>query len=355
MPNEIVIPKNRTQLFNDYTKKKIQIKPSQSIYENRKTIIDLDQVDLTSDIYLIFEITCDFIHATLETYTPERFAPYGLLNRIHLQLDNNFTPYDISGITAYLLQLASLNPSVWTPNSSTSTRTSNLLGLVSDTDGGGNENNIVQFVVRLPLTLNERDLNGILVTQNKKTNCKITLDVGTALAGILASASGFSTDDFLGTVTPIVITYEIPQPDEAKPDWRQIKLTHEEQFTIASAGTTNLLLDAKGMVRRIFIDLHDGTDGFADSEVSNFIIKENVTNRPWEINAKGLMIMNQELYGQAMPKGVWVIDAASQGVPNYGNHRDWFDTNNLTTFHLAITSTNTGTAKITTESLVQLY
>jgi hypothetical protein len=344
----------RQYLFNKYTKRMIDTYPSKTLPENGQVRFDLDKVDLTSKIYLVCEGTFDAIHASAETYTAARFAPYSLLTKITVQMNNQFTPYAISGKSAYIMKLTERNPSVWTPNSTSTTRTANILTLVSDTDGGGNENQTCKFLIELPLMLNDRDVNGILMTQDQQTQVTIIVDTDNVLTAILGDASGYTTDNVSFTIYPIIERFTIPPVDQAIPDIRQIKEVDDQVFTLSNVGENEMEILTGGTIRRIWLDFYDSTDGYTDAEMTNLAIYENKNTRPWNLKSRDLMIKNQIEYGAALPQGVYCLDFATQGVPNYGGSRDWIDTDKLSRLTINPTITQTGSCRVTVERLRRL-
>lgn len=349
-----ITPEMRQFLFNKLTRKMIDTYPSQSLTENGKLKIELEDVDLTSKVYLIFEGTFDAIHASAETYTPARFAPYSLLNKIDVRMNSGFVPYSISGKSAYIMKLTELNPSIWTPNASATARTANILTKVADTDGGGNENQTCKFVIDLGFMLNERDVNGILLTQDKETTVTISLEVDDVLTAILGDASGFTSDNFSFTVTPVVERFTIPQNKDAVPEIRQIKEVSDDIYTLSSVGENEMVITTGGTIRRVWLDFYDSTDGFTDAEMTRIKIRENKSTIPTDISSRALMIKNQISYGQALPQGVYCLDFASQGIPNYGGHRDWIDTDDISRLTINPTVTQTGHCRVTVERIKKL-
>jgi len=357
MPNDVkqvVTPAQRQINFNALTKKLIDTYPSKPLTENGKVNIDLDDVDLTSRVYLIIEGTFDAIHGSSETYTPARFAPYSLLNKINVRFNSGFVPFDISGKSAYLMKLCERNPSVWTPNATATTRTANILTTVADTDGGGNENQTCRFVVDLGFMLNERDINGILLTQDKETTVTITLEADDVLTAILGDASGFTTDNVSFTVTPVVERFTIPSNPDAMPNIAQLKEVEDNVIPLSTVGENEMVIQTGGIIRRIFLDFYDSTDGHTDAEMTRLKIKINKSSTKWDITSKALMIKNQLLYGQALPQGCYCIDFASQGLPNYGGQRDWLDTDTIARLTINPTITATCSCRMTVERLRKL-
>jgi hypothetical protein len=340
--------------FNKQTRKMIDTYPSFTLNENAKHKILLDDVDLTSRVYLIVEGTFDAIHASAETYTAARFAPYSLFNKINVKFNSGFVPYDISGKSAYIMKLCERNPSIWTPNSTATTRTANILTLVSDTDGGGNENQTCKFVIDLGFMLNERDINGILLTQDKETNVTIQLETDDVLTAILGDASGYTTDNVSFSVTPVVERFTIPQNPDAMPDITQLKEVTDDIYTLSTVGENELVIQTAGVIRRVWLDFYDSTDGHSDSEMTRLKIKENKATTPWDITSRALMIKNQLLYGQALPQGVYCLDFASQGIPNYGSQRDWLDTDTISRLTINPTVTAACSCRVTVERLRRL-
>lgn len=337
--------------FNKATQKLIDTYPAQTLVENRKMTITLDDVDLTSRVYLIVEGTFDAIHASAETYTPARFAPYSLFNKLNVKFNQGFVPFDISGKSAYLMKLCERNPSIWTPSTTATERTANILTTVADTDGGGNENQTCKFLFDLGFMLNERDINGIILTQDKETTVTISLEADDVLTAILGDASGYTTDNVSFTVTPVVERFTIPQSADSMPNIAQMKEVQDDIFTLSTVGENEMVVQTGGVIRRIWLDFYDSTDAHTDSEVTRIKVKLNKATTKIDITSRALMIKNQLLYGQALPQGTYCLDFASQGLPNYGSDRDWLDTDTLSRLSINPTITSACSCRMTVERL----
>jgi hypothetical protein len=348
---QVITPAQRQINFNKATNKLIDTYPSKTMVENGKVKFELDDVDLTSRVMFIIEGTFDAIHASNETYTPARFAPYSLLNKINVRFNSGFVPFDISGKSAYLMKLCERNPSIWTPNATATTRTANILTTVADTDGGGNENQTCKFVIDLGFMLNERDINGILLTQDKETTVTVTLEFDDVLTAILGDASGYTSDNVSFEITPIVERFTIPRDENAMPNIAQFKEVADDIYTLSTVGENEMVIQTGGVIRRIFLDFYDATDAHTDAEMTRLKIKLNKSTTKWDITSRALMIKNQMLYGQVLPQGTYCIDFASQGLPNYGGQRDWLDTDTLSRLSINPTITSACSCRVTVERL----
>jgi hypothetical protein len=347
-----VVSKLQRQMnFNRQTTKYIDTYPTITLSENAKHKFELDDVDLTSRVYLIVEGTFDAIHGSSTSYTAARHAPYSLFNKINVKFNSNQVPYDISGKSAYLMKLTERNPSVWTPNSTATTRTANILTLVADTDGGGNENQTCKFVIDLGFMLNERDVNGILLTQDKQTTVTINLETDDVLTAILGDADGFTTDNVSFTVTPIVERFSIPRDENAMPNIMQMKEVTDDIYTLSTVGENEMVVETGGIFRRIWLDFYDSTDAHTDAEMTRLKVKINKSTTLIDVTSRGLMIKNQLLYGSALPAGCYCLDFASQGLPNYGGERDWVDTDSISRFTINPTITSACSCRLTVERL----
>ncbi len=359
-PQRKITPAERNALFASLTRQNLQKLPSETLTENGSVTFNIPKTKLTSKIYLLFNMTYQGIHASSTTFTANRYAPWNIVRNVRVSINNGFTPFNISGAGAYLYNLLRLTDAALFTNIDNGDATDDERGIALQTNdlaASTGDPNRSRFMMELPLTLNERDPIGMIMTQNEEVVVSVTIDIGTALAHILDSGSGMTTSTFVGTVTPLIESFTIPVLPEAIPDLSVIKLVNEQTFTLSANTEAIIKLPTGTTYRKIILDLATTASppvGLTDLEVANWQIVLNQADIPYNISTRQLENLNEYAYGRPLPAGVFVFDFSNQGLPNFGGSRDYIDTERLTEFWLKFTPTVAGTARVVSESLARL-
>lgn len=325
--NKRISPAERANIFAQTTRRHWQMMAGKSGAAGTTVKFDLDKIRLGARVRLMVEATLTAVHASSTSYTEKTFAPWPLLRRVSVDMNNGFAPFLVSGRDLYFYNMIMGNAALL--DVATSGRGKNVMGLTAAADTGAA--NTIRFFCDLPFQLNERDPIGMLLLQNKETLVTISIDLGQR-TDIVADASGYTFTLGNVTITPMVDTYSIPAVAEGFPDISILKLVQSTSEDIAGAGLKTIKLPPGTTYRKIALFIADSNGaGIADASFTgDFELVFNGADSPYRINPKMLAAINTEMYGKALPQGLYVFDFSYQGIPNYGGSRDYIDSERLT-------------------------
>lgn len=352
-----ISPAQRAQFFAQMTRQHMQMRPAVAGAENAMVSFNLDKVRLTSRILLLIEGTVTVTHDTATSYNPAPFAPFSFIRNVSVEINNGFKPFNVSGRELYWYNLTRAFANQIVPvidaAANLPKRARNYLGNTASASGAANP---MRMVLELPLTLNERDPIGLILTQNEETVVTVTVTFGAGTDLLAPGQTGYTVAVSNLTVTPMVETFSIPPVKEAFPDISILKLVQSTREPVAGAGPFTLKLPVGLTYRKLLIFIEDSNgNGVADTAFSgNFELVLNGADYPYQISPKVLAALNQVMYNQALPQGLYVFDFTYQGLANYGGARDYIDTERLTEFWFKFNATGAGNVTAVYELLSRL-
>jgi hypothetical protein len=373
--NTKLSPAERAMYFSQATRQNMQVLPAIAGAENGTISFSLPKVRLLSKVRLLVTAVLNAQHAALTTYAPGPFAPYGFIRRVAMEVNNGFSPFILSGRELYWYNLVramdnNLNPVY--PVVATTLATCNRSRAIQEIEAAAapGADNIVKFVVDLPVTLNDRDPVGLLLLQNEETVVTVTVDFD-GMATLAPAVAGFTFALSNIVVTPIIETFSVPAVAEARPDLSMLKLVHSTRQNIAGAGPITLSLPVGNTYRKLILYLESAVPaGFTDGAFAgDFELVFNQADIPYRINPHLLAAINQEQFGAlpisdaaatagqvagALPQGLYAFDFSYQGLSGYGGSRDFVDTERLTEFWFRFTAPAAGTVTAVYETLSRL-
>lgn len=353
-----ISPAQRNQYFSQLTRQHIQALPAKPWTEGSTISFEIPKARLLAKIKLLVTASVNVQHAADVVFVPFENAPFTLVRKIEVNLNNGFSPYVISGVQAYIMNLLGVNGSAVSPVRDTNvitnaSRAKNVMGLSADTAANGGADNRIQMVIDLPIALNDRDPAGLIMLQAPDVLVNVNVTMGTLLSDLFNAPLGYTAALSNATIQPIIETYSIPTPMEARPDLSILKLVQGRTETITAAGSKVIALPTGNMYRKLAVWIKDATGGEADGDLStDFKLKLNTADQPYSIPHRVLAEMNQMDYGRTLPAGVFVFDfSKNSGVPNFGTPRDYIDTAQLTQFELEFTAAAAGSVEYIYETL----
>lgn len=348
-----ISPVQRAQFFSQMTRQHMQMYPPVAGVENSVVSFNLNKVRLASRIFLFIEGIVTVTHATNNSFTPDPFAPFSFLRNVNVEINNGFKPFTVAGREIYWYNLTCTFGNQIVPViGGTIPRTRNYLGNVASAGGTANT---MKMVVELPLTLNERDPIGLILTQNEETVVTVSVAFGAGTDLLKAGQTGYTVAVSSLTVTPMVETFSVPPVKEAYPDISVLKLVQSTKADVIGAGPYVLKLPVGLTYRKLLVFIEDANGGVADTAFGgNFELVLNGADYPYQIAPKALAALNQVMYNQALPQGLYSFDFTYQGLANYGGARDYIDTERLTEFWFKFPATAAGKVTAVYELLSRL-
>lgn len=336
--------------FNRLTRQNYQMNSDIAGAENATISFDIPKSRLTARVRAEVSATLTVTHASNTSYTPAAFAPFNLINRVSVDMNNGFSPFVISGRELYMYSLLDDHASTLTP--ATSGRGAVVQGTTASSGGTANT---VRFLIDLPLSLNDRDSVGLVLTQNQETTVTVTIYFG-AGTSLLASTSGYTVALSNLKVSPMVESFTVPPSPDALPDISVLKLVQSTKKSIAGSGTQELHLPVGMTYRKLILFVEDASNaGIADSAFSgNFELVMNQADSPYRIKPSILAAINHKQFGTTMPQGMYAFDFSYNGMANYGTARDYIDTERLTEFWFRFNATAAGTVTAVYETLSRM-
>lgn len=365
MSQQKLTASQRAMLFSSATRQNLHMLPMDSVDGGARTLtFDMPKTRLLSNIMVEFDFEVKIKHATRTTLPTDLdiFAPYRLIRRISLDLNNGFAPYMVSGVDCAMLNMIHRHNSKFLTDVSTvfdageTKDLSNAYGSWSNkgasTDG---KTNHIRFCLEMPVTINDREPIGIILLQNDTTNVRLTIDFANGM-DMLNFADGFEAEILCCKVSPCVETFSIPGNTDCFPDISVIKLTHAITNTHLGMGEHIIKIDTGYIYRRILLYFTDENGHPIDNEdiVSNLSLVFNQADTNYSVSPSMLRLINTKHYGYTLPKGMYVFDFAYQGIPGLSGTRDYMDTEKLTEFWIKYNTKDTVRYNILTESLTRI-
>ena len=341
-------PQLRAAKFLAMTRENMQTLPKLSGVENGTVSFDLPRARLLARIQLLVEGRFKVTHGTKTSFTPATFAPYNLLKRVQVDLNNGFSSFKFSGAEAYLYNMLHFNSHTF--ERSTNRHAQVFMQNAAASAGATNE---FKFVIDLPIALNDRDPIGLILLQNEETLVTVSTEIGRA--SDLISETGFTAELESINITPLLQTFTIPVDPEALPDLSILKLVHSLTKEIPGAGITTVKMPVGLTYRKLILYVEDAAGGVPEDRITSDIeILFNQADRPYTVNPKVLRALNTRSFGKVLPVGTYVFDFSDQGLTNYGGSRDYIDTERLTEFWVQFGTDTAGRVKVIYEVLSRL-
>lgn len=310
----------------------------------------LPKARLLSNIFVMVKAKISVKHASSTTLSHDVIAPFRLVSKYTLDLNNGFKPFSVSGEGLFVLNLVQPNANVYMEQSDYYNCPAEFTASATGAD------NDISFVVQLPVALNQRDPVGLILLQSEQTVVDLRLDIGSASDMFAAVPDGYTVELKSLEAKPMLETFSIPAAAAAMPDLSVLKLVQDRAETVTGAGQQAIKLSTGTIYRKLGLYITDanGNPAGTDFITSPFMLKFNTADCNYQISADMLRAKNVYDLGHALPKGVYIFDFTNQGMPNFGGVRDYIDTAKLSEFLLEFNTTGKGKVKIISECLSRL-
>lgn len=343
----------RALMFASATRQNLQMLPKATVTSGATRMeFALPKARLLSNIYLKVKAQVKVAHATKTSIAVDEHSCYRILRRVSLNLNNGFQPYVLSGEELALYDAIDRNGKKVYDKSNY--RNAEVGGTYNaSADGTINE---FDFVVELPITLNKMSPTGIILLQNDQTNVNLNIDVANGDELVIGDKEGYTFEIVKVEGEVCLETFSIPSNEIAIPDLSVLKLVQARTDSMASVGQQIVKLSTGTIYRKIIVQITD-EDGkpVEDADINDLSLVFNQADTNYQISPGMLRAINTADLGFEMPKGVYVFDFSSGGnFANYGNTRDYIDTEKLTEFWLRFTSNKRGKVTIISECISRL-
>lgn len=349
-----ITAQQRAALFAQSTRQHEQMLPKQNVTQLGQNVqIALPKARLLSRVFLNVKAHINITHASASTIEADAFTPYKLLRRVTMDLNNGFSPFVIGGKELALYDMLNTNPQLLIADGKEDAN--GLLNGGSFVASSTGTDNVVEFTLQLPVCLNQRDPYGLILLQNESTQTTVTCDIISNFAEMFKTVTGYTIALTSCEITPMVETFSVPSIKEAFPDLSTIKLVNSKSEEYLQ-GQNVVKMNVGTIYRKIMLYFTDA-DGKPiehDAIAGNIELIFNQADIPYAMAPRLLAAKNTDDYGYPLPKGVYVFDFSTQGVPNLGSSRDLIDTQKLTEFWIRFTTSAGGTVNVVSEALATL-
>ncbi len=270
-------------------------------------------------------------HASTTTLTKSPYGPWNLIDRIRVKLLNS----NVITLTGYELFLASL---VSTFNCRADQTGDNQVFQFGNVVSVGGTSNNIRFYFSLPITLNDRDLRGLMLLQSEQVQAVIEIDwatIGSDAGPFSDAASGsiaISNESINCVLVPEI--FSVPPAQEHRYPMQYMYQTVHDRIDIVAVGE-QVYKPLRGNIITRMILQHHLNGGLAPSADIDLIeVEYNQTERTVSHDIDVLRGDNRDMYGRDLPDGVYALDFNHQGVPGLGTSRDYLNTANITDLSL---------------------
>jgi hypothetical protein len=355
---------SETELENEFrnkTFKNLQKEPTITLTEDSTFRFSLPNTRYTSRVYLLVRGTFDLTHASATDWNAVRHreAPWNLIKKIKLDLNNGFAPFTVSAYGNYLINLC--NPQNDHLRFDTTDSATNRAAVVlTDVAASGGDSNTFQMLIELPLQINKRDFKGLINTQDPNLQVTVEIETGNA-EDMFTSTTGYTVGTPSWTCTPFIESFTVPANTLTDPttpliDLTTIKTVMEQTWTISASGEFIVKLPIGQWYRRVILDFHSSGTALTAAQITNFIMALNQADQPLNLSSYQLAALNHQQIGETaeFPEGSYLFDFTDQGFLNYGGSRDYINTNGLNEFWIKCQLGTTGTVRAYYETLTKL-
>lgn len=318
--------------FNLATRQFKQVLSPQSYVASGTSQQDLPQVGYLARIDCIVTgtVTASAAGATAATYVP---PPFGLIKRIKLSTNEGADIWSTSAWGAYVYGRTLRT------GYDVAVNHADFLGGFNDpysayfaAPGTLGASASASFVIPISLQLSwgEMLLSGLILLQNPGVRFTLSVDWGTGTD--LYSANGATCTFSNVQLVPQLTLYHVPADPQDQPDLAFAKTVLEDIQTITAAGVqTYRPLMGNTYTRIIHELINGGTTPFTKTEVTDHNITFAQTQSVYTEKTAHKLMEQRRLYGGDLPAGVFVHEfSLGNGVPEFPNGRDNFDTSQIT-------------------------
>lgn len=350
---ETLTASQRTNMFNLSTRQNYQMLAKKSVTGGSQSIeFEIPKARYLSNIWVKVKATVNMKHETVKTVPTEALEPFRIFDRITLDLNNGFAPYSASGEMVGIYNALAFNGMPVLENGCA------YRNVADHTASATGVDNIIEFCVQLPLTLNKRDTTGLILAQNQTTLINARFDVTANGLNLFRELEkdGFEMEIKKVDVEAMTETFSIPSNPQARPDISAIKLCIGKTDSIVSGGQHILKMVTGSIYRKMIMYITDEQGKPVDTDyiTSNIEILFNQADVNYSVSPAMLRAINNFEYGFELPKGVFVFDFSNNGIVNYGGSRDLIDSGNLSELWVRFTTVNGGKVHVLNETISRL-
>lgn len=318
---------NSTVNFNKNTRRTRTKVTTMTYADETYGTYNLSNVGFLANIYIRFAGKLTATSSTKTSFTPAAFAPFNLLKNVDFKLNNGINVVAINGERLYEYNVAMKYASTVDQELD-----DNVYRFSNVCSSAGTEND-VDFTLKIPISINDRDTIGMLLLQTQQMVA--TIGLGTRSASDLTSDTDIDMS-LTGTWYITSDIFEVPSDMSNYPNLAYIHQILMDTKTISSTGEQRLSLPLGNTYLRIINSVAiNGVQSLED--VQNYALKYNLSTTTIDLAMKDMLGINRDELGRSMPLGAFCVDFTNQGVPGMGSDRDWVDSSAISELDQFIT------------------
>lgn len=350
---ETLTASQRTNIFNLSTRQNYQMLAKKSVVGGSQSIeFEIPKARYLSNIYVKVKAIVNMKHETAQTVPAEALEPFRIFDRVTLDLNNGFSPYSASGEMVGIYNALAFNGKPVLENGGAYRKVEDHKVSALGTD------NVIEFTMQLPVTLNKRDTTGLILAQNQTTLINARFDVTANGLNLFRELEkeGYTMEIKKVEVEAMTETFSIPSNPNGRPDISAIKLCIGKTDSIVSGGQHIIKMVTGAIYRKMILYIVDEQGKPVDTDfiTSNIEILFNQADVNYAISPSMLRAINNFEYGFELPKGVYVFDFSNNGIVNYGGSRDLIDSGNLSELWVRFTTVDGGKVHVLNETISRL-
>lgn len=326
--------------FIQATRQNIRKLTTMKFESGQRKSYDLPRTGLLANLYVRVKGTLTVTPGTgAATLKANQYGkPFGLLERISLRANSGTELVNVSG-----QGLATRN--LITAISSLDVPAANLQDAVAGNPvyqfGTASGANAVEFTLKVPIAINDRDPVGLILLQGGQI--LLTLSLDWANPSSLFTLTNDAAVTFDGDAHVTMEYFSVPASEQDYPDLSIAHTMLEDTIAIDGTGETQYTIPRGNIYQRIIhrVLLNDLPAGFDD--VEQLIMQYNQSERPYQIDGHDFLTIQRERYMRDLPKGVYVWDFQYQGNPGLGGNRDLVNSKAITDFLSIVKIANAAT------------
>lgn len=301
--------------------------------DGQRKSLDLPRTGLLASLFIRVKGNLQVTAGTgTAVYKAENYnKPYGLIDRVRLTANSGT---EIINVTAMGLAIRNMISEGSVMDLIGSVLPSGVSGSPVYQFGTANGANPVEFTLKVPVAVNERDPLGLILLQNGET--LITAGLDFARVDTLFTLTGNASVAFTGDAHFTMEYYSVPLTKEDYPDLSLAHTILEDKTDIDSTGVKGYTVPRGNIYQRMIhrVLLNGSPAGFDD--VDKLRLVYNQSESPYELEAHDMYAIQRDRYRRDLPQGTFVHDFSYQGIAGLGGNRDLINSKAITDFQSEI-------------------
>lgn len=314
--------------FIDATRQNRRLIGQVSYSSGNRSSIDLPQTGLLANLLIRVNGTLTVTNGTgSSTYNAANLGKaWALIDRVHLTANSGTEIVNVTGIGLGIRNAMEMSYSDLAASAIPSAVTNNPVYQFGTSNGA----NTVNFTLKVPVTINDRDPIGLILLQNRETLLTLALDWANPTN--LFTLTGNASVSFSGQAYVTMEYFSVPLSDKDYPDLSVAHTLLEDQIAVAGTGDVLYTIPRGNIYQRIIhrVVLNGAAAGFTD--VNQLTLQYNQSEQPVKMYGYDFLQIQRDRYDRDLPQGVYVYDFAYQGQPMYGGTRDLVNSRAITDF-----------------------